>query len=271
MPDGGFLRARRHRLLARARLRRPRAPRRLHALDDGALNRWVHSKTPEADFDLSHQPRAGEPVTLTSTSRHPEGADYFTTFRWDLDNDGAFDDANGRSISHAFPTAGEAVAGLEASKPGGDKASIYYAFDVEPAPGAGTDDDHDPGRARPSQPPAKTGPLATILAAKRPKVKRGHFRDPHPLRQDGAEGHRRGRGLPRRAPDRDRAHEGQARRDQARAREADAQRPPDAEPLVNAPPEGPRARAGRPHDPAHEAPDASGARGSPGSARAPTA
>ena len=27
-----------------------------------------------------------------------------------------------------------------------------------------------------AEPPAKTGPLATILAAKRPKVKRGHFR-----------------------------------------------------------------------------------------------
>ena len=143
-------------------------------LTDGALNRWIHSKTPEADFDLSHQPRAGEPVTLTSTSRHPEGADYFTTFRWDLDNDGAFDDANGRSISHAFPTAGQAVAGLEASKPGGDKASIYYAFDVEPAPGGGTTTTTTPVVPA-TKPPAKTAPFATILAAKRPKVKRGHF------------------------------------------------------------------------------------------------
>ena len=143
-------------------------------LTDGALNRWIHSKTPEADFDLSHQPRAGEPVTLTSTSRHPEGADYFTTFRWDLDNDGSFDDANGRAISHAFPTAGEAVAGLEASKPGGDKASIYYAFDVEPAPGGGTTTTITP--VVPAiTPPAKKAPFATILAAKRPKVKRGHF------------------------------------------------------------------------------------------------
>jgi hypothetical protein len=140
---------------------------------DDPLNHWIHQRTPEADFDLSHQPRAGEPVTLTSTSRHPEGADYFTTFRWDLDNDGSFDDANGRSVSHAFPTAGQAVAGLEASKPGGDKASIYYRFDVEPAPGGGT-------TTTPLGPPTSTDAptrpvLATILAAKRPKVKRGHF------------------------------------------------------------------------------------------------
>jgi hypothetical protein len=142
-------------------------------LTDGALNRWIHSKTPEADFDLSHQPRAGEPVTLTSTSRHPEGADYFTTFRWDLDNDGRFDDANGRSVSHAFPTAGEGVAGLEASKPGGDKASIYYAFDIEPAPGGGTTTTTTPLPT--VAPPPKQAPLATILAAKRPQVKHGRF------------------------------------------------------------------------------------------------
>ena len=114
-------------------------------------------------------------MTLTSTSRHPEGADYFTTFRWDLDNDGAFDDASGRSISHAFPTAGQAVAGLEASKPGGDKASIYYAFDVEPGPDGGPARRPRPRSCPPSRRRPRPAPLATILAAKRPKVKRGHF------------------------------------------------------------------------------------------------
>jgi hypothetical protein len=148
------------------------APGRYARVGDNPLNHWVHERTPEADFDLSHQPRAGEPVTLTSTSRHPEGAAYFTTFRWDLDNDGSFDDANGRSISHAFPTAGVGVAGLEASKPGGDKASIYYAFEVEPAPGGGSTTTTPAGTALPTNAP---GPAATILAAKRPKVKRGHF------------------------------------------------------------------------------------------------
>ena len=139
-------------------------------LGDDPLNHWVHERTPEADFDFSHQPRAGEPVTLTSTSRHPEGAGYFTTFRWDLDNDGAFDDATGRSVSAVFPTAGKGVAGLEASKPGGDRASIYYSVDVEPLPGRTTT------TVWPIVAPlAKTGPLATILAAKRPKVRRGHF------------------------------------------------------------------------------------------------
>ena len=41
---------------------------------DQPLNGWVHTRTPEADFDFDHAPRANEPVTLTSISRHPEGA-----------------------------------------------------------------------------------------------------------------------------------------------------------------------------------------------------
>ena len=38
----------------------------------GALNGWVHDRTPEADFGWNHAPRANEPVTLTSTSHHPD-------------------------------------------------------------------------------------------------------------------------------------------------------------------------------------------------------
>ena len=142
---------------------------------DEPLNTWVHSRTPEADFTLSHKPRANEPVTLTSISTHPEGDDYFTTFRWDLNNDGIFGDLVGKSVSFKFPSPGEAVAGLQASRPGGDRAEIYYAFDVDPDPNA-------PPPAQSSTtppvatPPVKTGPLATILVSGRPKVSKGKFR-----------------------------------------------------------------------------------------------
>ena len=137
------------------------------------LNAWVHQRTPEADFDLSHQPRAGEPVTLFSTSRHPEGAGYFTTFKWNFDGDDDFDDREGASITTTFPTPGDAVVGLEVSKPGGDTASVYYLFEVMPARRRGRrDDDTDdgrPGRPRipspaprspPSSPPAGRGSAA---------------------------------------------------------------------------------------------------------------
>jgi hypothetical protein len=148
------------------------APGLFARVGDEPLNGWVHDRTPEADFDLSHQPRAGEAVRLTSTSTHPEGAGYFTTFRWDLDNDGEFDDAGGRSITHTYAAVGEAVAGLEASKPGGDVASIYYAFDVRELPaGAAT---APPPTATPVTNVVRAR-LATILNARRPKIRRGRF------------------------------------------------------------------------------------------------
>ena len=174
--------------------RPPRAPGRYARVGDDPLNHWVHERTPEADFDFSHQPRAGEPVTLTSTSRHPEGAGYFTTFRWDLDNDGAFDDATGRSVSAVFPTVGKGVAGLEASKPGGDKASIYYASTSEPLPARAS---RPPGGAH-RRPAGQDRPARHDPRRQAPEGEARPLRDPHPLRQDGAEGHRRDRGLPRR-------------------------------------------------------------------------
>jgi secreted trypsin-like serine protease len=150
-------------------------------IGDQPLNGWVHSRTPEADFDFDHAPRANESVTLTSTSRHPEGAGYYTTFKWDFDNDGTFETNStpSKSVPHVFPAPGQQVVGLQASKPGGDTASIYYAFDVGEDPNA-------PPPAPPAAlvsttpPPAVAAPtvrLATILSAKRPKVsKKGRFK-----------------------------------------------------------------------------------------------
>jgi hypothetical protein len=144
---------------------------------DAPLNDWVHDRTPEADFNLSHQPRVNEAVSLFSTSRPALGAPDFTTFHWDLDNDGAFDDAMGASISHVYTKVGEAVAGLEATNAAGDKASIYYAFDVDPNPSAfpPAQPPTSPTTTPPATNPVASAPLATILNAKRPKVRRGRF------------------------------------------------------------------------------------------------
>ena len=141
----------------------------------GALNTWVHSKTPEANFRFNHGPRANEAVTLTSTSRHPDGASYFTTFRWDLDGDGDFD-RSGRSVTTSFPTEGEHVVGIEASKAGGDKATAYFAFNVGADPNVPPTTQLAPPAATPPVAIAKpAGRLATIHSAKRPKVRRGRF------------------------------------------------------------------------------------------------
>lgn len=137
------------------------------------LNSWVHERTPEADFDLSHQPRAGEPVTLFSTSRHPEGASYFTSFKWNFDGDDEFDDRDGKSISATFPTAGDAVVGLQASRPNGDTAVVYYLFEVGPAPA--TAGGTTPPTPAPTAKPVAGAPLATILASRRPRVRGRRF------------------------------------------------------------------------------------------------
>ncbi len=150
-------------------------------LGDGPLNTWVHDETPEANFgfDPDTQPQATVPFTLFSTSTHPEGAGYYTQIKWDLDNDGAFDDATGRRVTLTIPSPGPAIVGIQASKPAtgstprGDTASAYFQFDVRDAPGGAPPVPTSPAVAK--NVPAKAAPLATILAAKRPKVKRGRF------------------------------------------------------------------------------------------------
>ena len=242
---------------------------------DQPLNGWVHTRTPEADFDFDHAPRANEAVTLTSISRHPEGEAYFTTFRWDLDNDGAFDDATGKSVAHTFPAAGEGVAGLEASKPGGDKASIYYAFDV----GA------DPSAVPPATPPAAISqtppPVAQARGPPRDDPQRqapegqqeGPLQAPRQLHRVGAGRCRGGRGLPRQEEDRQREGPGP----QGLLASADDQAveggPEAAQEEQDEAPEdhgaGPRGQ----DDPAHEDDHdpALGTTGSRGTARAPRA
>ena len=81
-------------------------------------------------------------------------------------------------MTHTFPTAGEYVVGIEASRAGGDKASAYFAFNVAADPNAPPTTQLTPTPTAPTPPAASgksAGFLATIHAAKRPKVKRGRF------------------------------------------------------------------------------------------------
>jgi len=146
-------------------------------IGDDPLNSWVHSRTPEANFRFDHAPRANEPVNLISTSRHPEGAGYFTTFRWDLDGDGGFERSSASgTATHSFPAAGQQIVGIEASRAGGDKATAYFAFTVGADPNAPPSSQLAPPGATPAPAVAKpAGFLATIRSAKRPKVRRGRF------------------------------------------------------------------------------------------------
>jgi hypothetical protein len=180
VPDGGFFALAGIVSSRGATCGDPAQPGIYTRIGTGALNTWVHSRIPSANFEFNHAPRANEPVTLTSTSRHPEGETYFTTFRWDIDGDGDFD-RSGKSVTTTFLAPGQYVVGIEASRPGGDKATAYFAFNVGADPnGPPPAQLTPPGSTSPTPTPPATSPqttrfLATIHAAKRPKVRRGRF------------------------------------------------------------------------------------------------
>jgi hypothetical protein len=144
---------------------------------DDPLNSWVNERTPLARFDFDHAPVATQPATLFSTSTHPEGADYFTDLKWDFNQDGQFDDASGNNIPITFPAAGERVIGLEASRPGGDRAKFYGSANVgappppPPPPAAST----PPSAGGQAAPPPTAARLATLKSPKRLRARNGRF------------------------------------------------------------------------------------------------
>ena len=151
-------------------------------IGEGALNDWTLDRTPRASFDLDHAAVATQAVTLFSTSEHPEGPSGFTTFKWDLDQDGQFDDATGASLVQTFPTAGQRVVGIEASKPGADVARFYGAFNVAAAPivtpppaGGGGGSTPPPSGGGQTPPPPVVARLATLKSPKSLKARKGRF------------------------------------------------------------------------------------------------
>ena len=84
---------------------------------DGGVSTTTHvitpgNRFPTAGFTVSPtSPLAGDAVTLTSTASDPDGP--LKSLQWDLDGDGAFDDATGTMVSTSFP-AGAYRVGLRA-------------------------------------------------------------------------------------------------------------------------------------------------------------
>ena len=76
---------------------------------------------------LPTAPAVGQQVTFLSNSHDPDG--FIAAYAWDLDNDGAFDDGTGSSVSAAFP-AGRHMIGLRVTDDSGDSASTTGLLDV---------------------------------------------------------------------------------------------------------------------------------------------
>jgi PKD repeat protein len=97
----------------------------------------VHNRPPNAAFRFSpSDPQVGELVTLTSTSSDRDGSVH--SERWDLDNDGAFDDASGGTAHVRFSTTGKHKVSLEVTDDDGARTTVSTTFTVipktEPAP-----------------------------------------------------------------------------------------------------------------------------------------
>ena len=86
---------------------------------------------PTASFDYSpSSPKAGEPVSFdASASSDPDGT--IVSYGWDLDGDGAYDDATGVATTKSFASAGVYTIGLEVTDDDGLTGSTTRTITVE--------------------------------------------------------------------------------------------------------------------------------------------
>jgi YD repeat-containing protein len=99
----------------------------------------ITNRAPTASFSISSNPAlTGEAVTFdASGSSDPDGT--IATYAWDLDDDGQFDDASGKTVQTSFPTAGSYPIGLRVSDNHGAGDDAAKTLAVEAAPTASFD------------------------------------------------------------------------------------------------------------------------------------
>jgi secreted trypsin-like serine protease len=138
-----------------------------------ALNAWVRGRRAGLDFSVTPPvPTAGQPATLTATSESATG------YTWDLNGDGVFGDATGASTSQTFPSAGDRRVTVRAADADAQPAERFrtVAVAAAPAPSPTPTPTPTPTPAPTAAPiPLPHQFLATITAARRPKVRRGRF------------------------------------------------------------------------------------------------
>ena len=143
-----------------------------------ALNQWVRDRVPMARASVADSTvDTGQAVTFSVTTTNP-GFPAFTNFAWDFDSDG-LTDTTGANPSHAYPTAGNFVARVTATRSGqADTAVAKVAVNVAQPPVVVTPPPPAPIVTTPAPPSTEPTPrtgLATILTLKTPQVRRGRF------------------------------------------------------------------------------------------------
>lgn len=101
-----------------------------------AVNQWVLAHLPRAGFVINgNTAHSGREAQFLQSTYHPEPGG-FTTFNWDFDDDGAYDDASGSPVSTFFPTLGNRTIGIQATNPAGDVATSRRVIYVNGTPSA---------------------------------------------------------------------------------------------------------------------------------------
>jgi hypothetical protein len=104
-------------------------------LGGAALNEWVMARHPWTTFGVGIV-HSGQATTFSQASFNPGAGNPFTSFNWDLDGDGQYDDASGGSASTTFPGGGTRGVGLEATNAAGDRVVSRQVVPVNWRPSA---------------------------------------------------------------------------------------------------------------------------------------
>ncbi len=121
-----------------------------------ALNAWVRARIPTASITAAPAaPSSSDPVTLTAGASTPASQPGVPSFSWDLDNDGAYDDAFGPTVSLPPRPPGGYLVRVQEVYPDGDRALGREIVGIAPAP--------PPPPPPPPPPAAVAKPLARLL------------------------------------------------------------------------------------------------------------
>jgi PKD repeat protein len=96
---------------------------------------------PIASFTADPPYETGRDIALHSTSTHPSGSSHIASYEWDLDGDGAYDDATGPNTTVRYATPGEREVGLRVTDDQGAWSAARMPLNFS----QGTGSDPQPG------------------------------------------------------------------------------------------------------------------------------